>query len=188
MSNQAIDDIVIQGERLYLRAVRASDATERYVGWINDPEVTRYMETRFAAHTLEGLRDYIEAMRRKADTLFLAIVARDRDRHIGNIKVGPVDRVHLTADVALIVGDKSTWGKGYASDAIRAVSEHAFAHMGVRKLTAGCYAGNAGSRRAFEKAGYHVEATRRSHYFCEGAFQDGLLMARFSPDAAAQLT
>ena len=176
----------IEASRLYLREVVPSDATERYAAWMNDPEVTRFMETRFASHSVESLRQYIEAMRRKPDTLFLAIVLRDGDVHIGNIKLGPIERAHLCADVALMIGDKASWGRGYAAEAIAAVSDHAFRRLGVRKLTAGCYASNLGSLRAFEKAGYHVEATRRAQYFCDGAFQDGLLMARFGPEASSQ--
>ena len=148
---------------------------------MNDAEVTRYMETRFAAHTIDSLWAYVEMMRHKPDTYFLAIVVREGDRHIGNIKLGPVDQVHRLADVALMIGDRHSWGHGYATEAIMAVTEYAFEQLGVRKLTAGCYADNVGSRRAFEKAGYHVEATRASHYFCEGAFQDAVLLARFNP-------
>jgi ribosomal-protein-alanine N-acetyltransferase len=185
--NTARGGAVIDAPRLYLRDVLLSDATERYAAWMNDPGVTRFMETRFASHSIESLRQYIEAMRRKPDTLFLAVVLRDGERHIGNIKLGPIERVHRSADVALMIGDTASWGHGYAAEAIRAVSDHAFEHLGVRKLTAGCYAGNVGSLRAFEKAGYYVEATRRSQYFCDGAFQDGLLMARFSPETSSQL-
>jgi [ribosomal protein S5]-alanine N-acetyltransferase len=173
----------IDTERLVLRDVVPADATERYAGWMNDADVTRYMETRFSRHSVDGLRAYIAGMQRKADTLFLAIVLRDGNIHIGNIKLGPVDRVHGTADVALMIGDRNAWGRGFAAEAIRAVSEHGFTQMGVRKLTAGCYAGNVGSQRAFEKAGYHVEGHRRAQYFCDGTFEDGVLMARFSPDA-----
>jgi len=171
------------GERLYLRDVELSDATDRYAAWMNDGTVTRFMETRGSSHTVQTLRDYIASMQAKPYTLFLAIVVRDGDRHIGNIKLGPVDQVHRYADVALVIGEKDCWGRGYAAEAIALVSDHAFAQLGARKLTAGCYRGNVGSMRAFERAGYHVEAVKRSQYWCDGEFQDGLLMARFHPDA-----
>lgn len=172
----------IDATRIYLRDVQEQDATERYVAWMNDAAVTRYMETRFATHTVESLREYVSMMRHKAGTLFLAIVVREGDRHIGNIKLGPIDQVHGLADVALMIGDRQAWGKGYATEAIAALSEHAFRTLGVRKLTAGCYAANVGSRRAFEKAGYHVEATRPAHYFCDGVYEDAVLMALFNGD------
>lgn len=171
----------LEGTSLYLRPVRMEDATEEYAAWLNDSEVTRFMESRSGGHTVAGLSDYVAAMLKKPDTLFLAIVARAGDRHIGNIKLGPVDRHHGTADVALMIGDKESWGRGYASEAIHLVTEHAFAQMDVRKLTAGCYSGNIGSRRAFEKAGYHVEGIRRAQYVCNGEEQDGVLLARFRP-------
>src|SRR3954470_19477428 len=100
----------LEGDRLYLRDVVVEDATERYAGWMNDGAVTRFMETRGATHTVEQLRTYIEGMRAKANTLFLAMVLQDGDRHIGNIKLGPIDPIHRYADVALMIGDKDSWG------------------------------------------------------------------------------
>src|SRR5258705_1773472 len=97
---------LIDATRIYLRDVQLTDATARYAAWMNDPDVTRYMETRFATHTVESLREYVSMMRHKPDTLFLAIVLRHGDCHIGNIKLGPIDRVHGLADVALMIGDR----------------------------------------------------------------------------------
>jgi len=178
-------DTRLQGARLLLRPVEPGDATATYAGWMNDPEVTRYMETRFTTHTVEGLRDYITSMRAKADTWFMAIVLASDGRHIGNIKLGPIDRVHGLADVALMIGARDCWGQGYAAEAIALISDYAFAALRVRKLTAGCYHANVGSRRAFEKAGYHVEGARRAQYFCDGEYQDGVLLARFHPEFPA---
>ena len=41
----------LSGQRLYLRAVRLSDVDEAYHRWMNDPEVTRFLESRFRPHT-----------------------------------------------------------------------------------------------------------------------------------------
>lgn len=179
MSSAASDPPILRAARLYLRGVTEADATDRYVAWMADPEVTRFLETRFAAPTHDDLRGYIAGMRAKPATLFMAIMLADGDRHIGNIKLGPVDAVHGTADVALLIGEKDCWGRGYAAEAIAAISDYAVERLGVRKLTAGCYAANVGSRRAFERAGYHVEGGRYAQYFSDGRYDDGLLMARF---------
>ena len=78
---------------------------------MNDPEVTRFLETRFAAQTEDGIRQYIESVLRDPAYLFLAIVLRDGDRHIGNIKMGPISRIHGSADVGLLIGEKDCWGR-----------------------------------------------------------------------------
>ena len=172
---------MISGNRIYLREVQPSDAGGRYLVWMNDPEVTRFLETRFAAQTEDGIRQYIESVLRDPAYLFLAIVLRDGDRHIGNIKMGPISRIHGSADVGLLIGEKDCWGRGYAAEAIALLTAHAFSVVGIRKLTAGCYSANVGSLKAFQKAGWHVEGTRRAQYVCDGELQDGLLMAMFNP-------
>ena len=47
------------GKRIYLREVRLTDADGNYGRWLNDPEVTQYLESRFAPVTLPALQSYI---------------------------------------------------------------------------------------------------------------------------------
>ena len=46
------------------------------------------------------------------------------------------------------------WGKGYATEAARAVIDHAFTALGVDKLEAGARVTNPASRRVLEKCGF----------------------------------
>jgi RimJ/RimL family protein N-acetyltransferase len=48
-------------------------------------------------------------------------------------------------------------GRGYASEAVAAVVDHSFRRLGVRRITAGCFADNAASVRILEKAGMRRE-------------------------------
>ncbi|HEY1157453.1 MAG TPA: GNAT family protein, partial [Arthrobacter sp.] len=100
--------------------------------------------------------------------LFAGIFLREGDRHIGNIKLGPINVHHRRADIGLLVGDRACWGKGYASEAIAILSDFAFGRLGLHRLTAGMYAENEGSARAFEKAGYAREGLLRGHWLCDG--------------------
>jgi RimJ/RimL family protein N-acetyltransferase len=158
------------------------DAAGPYATWMNDSEVTRFLESRFTIYAPEALRAYIEELRQQPSVHFFAIVLSDSDRHIGNIKLGPIDEHHKTGDIGLLIGERDCWGHGYATEAISLLATLAFGELGLVKLTAGAYAGNVGSIRAFERAGFHVEATRRRHYECEGQRVDGVLLARFRDD------
>lgn len=166
----------LTGERLFLREVRPSDVTERYYGWMTDPEVYQFLESRFLPISQELLRDYVTSKLGDRNNAFFAIVTRQDDQHIGNIKLGPIDWVHRTADIGLLIGDRACWGKGYATEAIGLVVRYAFDLLNLRRLTAGCYDENVGSAKAFEKCGFQVEGRLRQHRFSRGAYSDVLLL------------
>ena len=171
--------VSLTGSRVLLRPLKASDVGPAYLGWLRDPRVNRYLESRFQRHTLASLRAFVASASRDPGTLLLAIVRKDSGRHIGNIKLGPIDRRHRRADIGILVGDRASWGKGFATEAIEVLASHALKTLGLHKVTAGIYDNNPGSIRAFRKAGFIVEARRRKHYLCGGRWRDGLLMARF---------
>src|SRR3989344_296586 len=169
----------LEGKDIFLRPIISSDATNAYVGWLNDPEVNQYLESRFSTHSTESLRKYIEEIITNPNNHFFAIVRRDSEKHIGNIKLGPIDWNHKTGDIGLMIGDKSSWGKGYATEAIGLVTNYAFDELGLRKVTAGAYENNIGSIKAFLKQGFVEEGRKKKHFKYENSFVDHVLLAKF---------
>lgn len=171
-------------QRLALRSMTAADASERYRDWMNDPRVNRYLESRFRRLEVPDLESFIAHCNADPHVLLLAIRLRADDRHVGNIKLGPIDAHHRYADIGLVIGGEGDWGRGYAREAIGALASHAFSALGLHKLTAGCYGSNVGSRRAFESCGFVVEGIRRAHYRSGDHWEDGILLGRLAPQGA----
>jgi [ribosomal protein S5]-alanine N-acetyltransferase len=175
----------LRGARLTLRPLTAGDADGPYLGWMSNPNVLRHLEARHIRHDRASLRAFIETSNADPSTLLLGLVVTADDRHIGNIKLGPIDLRHRRGDVGILIGDTAMWGRGYAAEAISILAAHAFGELRLHRLTAGFYASNAGSIRAFEKAGFHVEARLPEHWQRDGAWEDGFLMARLAPAGLA---
>lgn len=175
MNEREKDKLILVGNNIYLRHMQPSDANEAYYRWMNDEEVNRFLESRFSVHTLENLRDYIASRRQSNNELFMAIVRKSDERHIGNIKLGPINEIHRFADIGIIVGEKDCWGKGCATEAIKLITDYSFRVLMLNKLTAGCYSSNRGSARAFEKAGFVSEGIRKSQYLCDNNYVDDWL-------------
>jgi len=167
---------MLTGERIHLRPVTLDDVTDRYVRWMNDAEVTRFLEVRWAKQTAETIRAYVQQLLSKSDEPFFAICVNGTGEHLGNIKLGPINPHHRTADVSLVIGEKAWWGKGIATEAIRLVTAHAFDELGLRKLKAGCYAENLGSAHAFERCGWRREGLQRAQAICDGKETDVILL------------
>jgi len=166
----------IEGENLYLRKIKLSDVNGKYLGWMNDGEVNQYLESRFEKWSINKLRDYIGSINKNPDYVFLGIFIKDTDRHIGNIKLGPINKYHKFADIGIIIGDKDCWGKGFASEAIRLITDYAVHTLKLHKLTAGAYVNNVGSVKAFKKAGFRVEGIRAKHYLYKGEYIDAAVL------------
>lgn len=164
------------GKRIYLREVRETDVNDDYYLWLNDPDVNKYLETRYIVQSKEMIKQYVQKKRSKLDEPFFAICLIDNDRHIGNIKLGPINWIHRKADVSLFIGAKDSWGKGYASEAISLISDYAFNVLGLNKLKAGAYAENAGSIKAFEKCGFIIEGVFKNDVFCNGGLMDSVIL------------
>lgn len=157
-----------------------SHVGEAYVSWLNDARVNRYLESRFTTHSVASTREFVRNCRDSSTTLMLGMRYEGLgNRHVGNIKIGPIDRRHGLGEVGILIGEPEAWGRGIGRTAIDVVSDIARDQLGLRKLTAGCYAGNVGSQRAFLGAGFDIEGRRRDHFLLDGQSEDLVLMARW---------
>jgi ribosomal-protein-alanine N-acetyltransferase len=170
----------INTPRCLLRSLHEDDVSEQYVGWLNDPSSNQFLESRLIAQTKSTVSAFVQENFRSPSSILFGIFDRLNPSHVGNIRLSEVDQHHLTAEIGFIVGDVSFRGKGYASEAITAVTNWAFADLKLYKITAGCYRENIGSSGALAKAGFHLEATLRNQVIsAEGHRQDILRFAKF---------
>jgi len=175
-----MQSVRLEGDKIYLRSLTVEDATDEYVGWLNDPEVNQFLESRFENHTLGSVRAHIEKTTQTTTNIFLAILRKDTDNYIGNIKLGPMDMHHRVGSVGLMIGDKNSWGKGFATEAIQLMTEHAFDTLELHKVTAGVYANNVASIKAFFKLGFFEEGRLKRHIFFNGEYIDKVLLAKLN--------
>lgn len=176
------------GRRLMLRPLTADDVSDRYVGWLNDPEVTRYLEPRDRPATRAAILHYLQRFAGGPDEIF-AIIERAGGAHVGNVTLNHVHPVHLTADTGLLLGERDRWGQGYASEAWSLVLRHAFDDLRLRKVIAGACEPNRASLAVLHKLGFRLEGTLRGECLVDGRHVDalrlGLLAAEFVPHASA---
>ena len=172
-------DHPLETELIRLRTLEPEDVTETYVEWLNDPKINRFLEVRLKRQTFESTQDFVIAMQESAVNILFGMFLKVDNRHVGNIKLGPIDYHHGRAEIGLVIGEQSVWGQGIGSQAIRAVAEYAFGDLNLYKVCAGYYADNIGSGRAFARAGFHVEARFPEHWLLDGNRHDEVIVSRF---------
>lgn len=175
MNNSSRNDNLIpflQSEQVYLTEIDVTHVEGNYITWLDDPEITQYLETRFFPTSVEEAKEYLKSTLNNDDVLLLAIMYKGNDEHIGNVKLGPINWIHRRAEIGILIGEKEYWGRGIATECIQEITEYAFETLNLHKLTAGCYENNVGSIKAFKKAGFNEEGRRIQHAHCNGEYTD----------------
>jgi ribosomal-protein-alanine N-acetyltransferase len=168
--------MILQTDKIYLQILSDQNVSPDYASWMNDYEITRFLESRWKYQTTESVLDFVRYINKSDHDILFGIFLQTEKKHIGNIKIGNINWIHRNADVGLLIGDRNSWGKGYASDAIKLVTTYAFEALNLHKLIAGIYKGNEGSYKAFLKAGWSDIGIMKEHRFFEGKYVDEYLV------------
>jgi len=164
----------IETERLRLREITQEDfqAVHEYA---SDPETVKYMP--FGPNTEEETREFISRnlknQRERPRTEYgLGIILKDEDRFIGACGIHGVTEIQ--ASIGYILA-RRYWGHGYATEAARALVDHAFSELGVHRVYASCDPRNHASIRVLEKVGMSLEGRLRENMIIQGEYRDSLV-------------
>jgi RimJ/RimL family protein N-acetyltransferase len=139
---------VLATKRLILRAPQPEDAAA-VAALINDRRIAENLARVPHPYTLADAKAFIAAAPAREETSFL--VTLHDGALIGGCGIG-----RLRSDgpeIGYWYGVRY-WGRGYATEAARALLDHAFGELGYDLLHAGARVTNPASRRVLEKCGY----------------------------------
>ena len=76
----------------------------------------------------------------------------------------------------------SDWGRGFVTEAVRALVEHAFRDLGLHRVWASCLPANPASARVLEKLTFRREGLLRKNLRIQGIWNDSFLYALLAED------
>lgn len=149
---------------------------EAIVRYANNRKVSINLRDRFPyPYTDRDARNWLEAViDAEPETTFAIDVAGEAVGGIGYTMQYDVDR--RSAEIGYWLGEEF-WGRGIATEAVIAVTDHAFANHDLCRLYAHVFAWNPASARVLEKAGYAFEGRLRKSVTKEGQTIDQLIYA-----------
>lgn len=166
---------MLHGKRLTLRSITRDDLPH-YVDWLNDREVTRHL-LRFRPLNMDNETDWYESQRKDPDTFNFAIEITAEKKHIGSISLRLRRRVDQEAELGIVIGDKSEWGKGYCREAIGLILAYGFFTLNLNRIYLRVHEGNIGGIKCYERSGFVLEGTLREAGFSEGKFINHHIMS-----------
>ena len=145
--------------------------------WRSDPEVTRYWTSDAPPGEEEVAAWYAANLASGALTWVILDAA---GQPIGYTNLFDIDPLNRHAELALMIGERAAWGKGYAKDALRTLLAHAFAVEGgldLHKVSLTVFAENLAARRAYAACGFQEDGVLREDFYRGGHWHDQILMS-----------
>lgn len=162
----------IEGKNVALRGLQESDLEGDYVEWLNDPEVCKYNSHGKFPYLKEQAQKYIQSTINSKNILVLAMVDKKTKKHIGNIALQSINWIDRSAEYAILLGDKKSWGKGFSKEASDLLLKHGFLQLGLNRIYCGTSEKNKAMQALAKFMKMKKEGVRRKAIFKEGQFLD----------------
>lgn len=174
--------------RLLLRAFRPDDV-DALLPLHGDPDVVRYVpygpRDRAAVAAVLERKTASRTLRAEGDLLEVAAVLADSGVLVGDLLLALRSVEHGTLEVGYLFSP-AHGGRGYATEAVRALLDLAFGEIGARRVLARVDTRNAPSRRLLQRLGLRQEAHLVENEWFKGELSDEVddaVLAREWPTA-----
>jgi ribosomal-protein-alanine N-acetyltransferase len=149
----------IRTERLLIRAFTIDDVAAIHAGLYSDAKAMTFIGGPHSyERTRQGIAGYIEHQR-AAGYSFWAVEEQGTGDVIGEAGLYPMNGTGPDIELGYALGTR-WWGRGYATEAARAILDAAFAHLAVQRVVAVAKRENTASLHVLGKLGFRQEGER----------------------------
>lgn len=165
----------LESSRLFLKPLNSSFLSEDYLHWMNDKKIVKYMSTG-GDYNLKRLNDYLEDLNENPK-YFWAIILKKNHKHIGNVKIDPIDFSNKTGEYGIMIGEKTVWGQGIACESSKLALKYCFNELGLKKIYLGVIAENKRAIQSYKSIGFSEEYFKKKFHYLKGKYHDFIRMS-----------
>ncbi len=163
----------------------------KYLSWLRDKEVMMLARNDYdPLMPFSKAEEYVQKQWGSSTDFFMAIEMNSvnhevqhidnsqsndfpsvkNDLFIGTFRLANIDWKAHTVDLGVLIGEKSCWGKGIATEACQLAISFAFSQLGMNKVTMGCKETNTGIQHIATKLGFSREGYFRAQNIIDGQY------------------
>jgi len=153
--------------------------TPKYIGWLNDPDINRFL----CVGRIPVSKDQL-GNRNDTNNIMFAMMSNiinddgkmveddDFFEFIGTISINGIDWICRKAEIGYMIGSKDHWGYGIGGEAVSLVTDYSFNRLNLHKVEAEIVDGNVGSGKILERNGFKEYGRVPDDYYLEGKYYD----------------
>lgn len=175
----------LEGERIILEPFVERFISDEYISWLTDEETIRWLVKAGSRIDRVEVEKFCRSMIVSADDCFFAIVLRQKEKHIGNVRIGTVDWTSRTTRFGMMIGDASARGCGFGTDVMALVEDFAFGTLGLQTMRFPVVEDHRAAMRMYEKRHFAVDGYWSEDFVRDGTAHRMVAMTKFNPKFAA---
>jgi RimJ/RimL family protein N-acetyltransferase len=144
--------------------------------WLEDAEI-RGLIGEVASMSKGESEKFLEKVRGDTERAWFMVVVKENNKVIGEAGLLRMDRAWRTTDISVIIWEREEWGKGYGTQAVLLLLDHAFRHLDFHRAAVGVVGFNKRALRFWEKVGFRQEGVQRDGYYYDGKYYDFVMMS-----------
>ena len=152
----------------------------------NDPEVTELLASFHTGMSAADGETWLASQQQRPSTELVYVIATTEDACIGQVGLHDIDHRVRCAELDIMIGVKSLWGRGYGKAATRWMVDYGFSSLNLNRIYLRVLDSNARAIHVYGTLGFEKEGTLREAQFKDGRYHDiihmGLLRSEWQTD------
>jgi RimJ/RimL family protein N-acetyltransferase len=123
------------------------------------------------------LKQYIKEKKENPNCLFLGSFLKENNKHIGNIKLEPIEFNNKKATIGILIGNKDYWGKGIGTEATKLLVNYAFNSLDLKEVNLGVISENKVAIKVYKKVRFQIDRVEKKSAIYGNKYYDGIIMS-----------
>ena len=155
--------ILLKSKRIKLDLFTKDKVNKDYKKWMNDKDITKYISKSYQT-TIKQLKSFVESMD-NSENYFFRIIDIKSNKHIGNIRLGPLNFKDKSSNFGIMIGNKKFHNRGYAQEVVELSVDFLFNFLRFKKIQLYCYIDNKPAMRIYEALGFKKKVRNNKTVF-----------------------
>src|SRR6478609_6878015 len=161
---------------IYLREINKTDISTLNK-WRNDKEIIDTLGSVFRYINEETDLNWFENyMRTRTNNVRLAICTQGNDALVGVVNLTNIDWQNRNAEFSIMIGEKTSQGKGYGTEATTMMIKHCFENLNLHRLYLHVLDYNTKAIDMYKKVGFKEEGKLKQCIYKNNKYHDMLVM------------
>ncbi len=152
--------------------------------WRNDPNLIACLGAPYRFINEDVDSDwYDKYIHTRSNSVRCAIVDSEKeDEVLGLISLLDINYINRSGTLHIMIGGAENRGKGLGTFAVKAMIEHAFLNLNLRRIELGVLENNISAIHLYEKCGFCREGMKRESNYKSGKYINMIIMALLRKD------